>query len=160
MIMRLNKRALALALIGLLAAGCTLELAALSDPARRLDRATAANHLAALQAAQTAALDLWDRLIFGEEVLCTEAIPLPTPLSLSGAEGADTPLAAQVAGQLGAAYDALAQSAARWDAECRYPGAIVGLEAARAGRDAALRASEPLQAARALLDAWPAQREN
>lgn len=160
MIMRLNKHALALALIGLLAAGCTLEFAALGDPARPLDRETATSHLAALQAAQTAALDLWDRLIFGEEVPCSEAIPLPPPLSLPPAQAGDTPLAAQVAGQLGAAYDALAQSVARWDAECSYPGAIVGLEAARIGRDAALRAGEPLQAAQALLDAWPAQQGN
>jgi hypothetical protein len=160
MIMRLNKRALALALIGLLAAGCTLELATLADPARPLDRETAASQLAALQTAQAAALDLWDRLIFGEEVPCTEAIPLPPPLSPPPAEVADTPPAAQVAGQLGAAYNALAQSAARWDAECSYPGAIVGLEAARAGRDAALRAGDPLQAAQALLDAWPTQQAN
>lgn len=136
------------------AAGCSLDTGAadlgpLAAPA--IDRAAAESQLRALQAAQSAALSLWNRLIAGDEVSCAEAIPLPPPL-----EGrATTPQAEQVVAQLAAARSALEQSAARWDTECGYSGAVVGLDAARAGRNAALQAIDPLQAAQALLAAWP-----
>lgn len=136
------------------AAGCSLDAGAaglgpLAAPA--IDRTAAESQLLALQAAQSAALDLWDRLIAGEDVSCAEAIALPPPL-----EGrAATPQAEQVVAQLGAARSALEQSAARWDMECGYSGAVVGLDAARVGRDAARQATAPLQAAQALLAAWP-----
>jgi len=55
---------------------------------------------------------------------------------------------------LSAARAALEQSATRWDLECASESAIVGLEAARVGQDAARRATEPLQAAQALLATW------
>lgn len=155
MIERGTWRALALvAALALSAAGCSLDAGAagrgsLMPPV--LDRAAVENQLRALQAAQSAALDLWDRLIAGEDVLCVEAIPLPPPLDGRAA----TPQAGQLVAQLGAARSALEQSAARWDMECGYDGATVGLDAARVGRDAARQATAPLQAAQALLAAWP-----
>jgi len=150
---RVRRGALALiVMMALAAGGCTLDTAPLgagADPA--IERAAAANQLAALQAAQAAALELWDRLIAGEAVSCREAITLPPPL----AGRAATVQVEQVLAQVSAARTALEQSAARWDMECGYPGDIVGLDAARVGRDTARQASEPLRAAQALLEAWP-----
>jgi len=133
------------------AAGCSLDAGPGPRTAPALDRAAVESQLRALQAAQSAALDLWDRLIAGEDVSCVEAIALPPPL----AGRATTPQAEQSAAQLGAARSALEQSAARWDMECGYDGATVGLSAARVGRDTARQATGPLQAAQALLAAWP-----
>lgn len=134
--------------LALAISGCTLELGA-AEPAR-VDRAAAESYLAALQAAQQDALDLWARLIAGEEVSCAEAIPVPTP----PAGRAETPPAEPVLDRLSAARSALEQSAARWDLECATGGAVVGLDAARVGQDAAHSATEPLQTAQALIAAW------
>jgi len=135
--------------LALAASGCTLDLSAPAEPAP-LDRAEAQAYLDALQTAQRSALDLWARLIAGDDVPCEQAIPLPAP-----PEGrASTTQSEQVLAQLSAARAALEQSATRWDLECASESAIVGLEAARVGQDAARRATEPLQAAQALLATW------
>lgn len=147
---RVREAALVLAIgLALAIGGCTLELDAAAEQAR-VDRTAAESHLAALQAAQQTALDLWARLIAGEDVSCVEAIAVPTPPT----GRADTPHAEQVLDRLSAARSALEQSAVRWDLECANSGAVVGLDAARVGQDAARSATEPLQTAQALIATW------
>ena len=135
---------------GLAVTGCTLGAGENATPAAN-SRAEAQSTLAALQAAQRDALDLWARLIAGEDVSCAQAITLPPPITGQ----ASAPPAQQVIDRLSEARSALEQSAARWDLECASAGDVVGLGAARVGQGAARQATEPLQSAESLLAAWP-----
>ncbi len=131
----------------LLLAGCTLiERQASPEPTRddlaqRLDEA---------RRDQAAALDLWDRIIFGEVVSCQEFIPVPELLVLSTQD--DDRRAIQE--NLNAAIQALHNSSDLWNIECNADRAYVPLSMAKEGRSTALAASAPLDEAAALLAAY------
>jgi hypothetical protein len=110
--------------------------------------------LAEVQGAQTAALTLWDRLIFAEEISCQEAIPQPQPVTLTTAELNAHPDAALVRDALNAASQAVRNSSDLWNIECNEPRDTVPLSMAHDGRATALLATESLSEAAALLAAW------
>ena len=131
----------------LLLAGCTLVESQTApkptrdDLLRRLDEA---------RRDQAAALDLWDRIIFGEVVSCQELIPVPEPLSVSTQD--DDRRAIQES--LNAAIQALHNSSDLWNIECNADRAYVPLSMAKEGRATALAAAAPLDEAAALLAAY------
>lgn len=118
-------------------------------------RETLAAQLNQAQTAQAAALDLWDRLIFGETVSCQQVIPTPDPVTLTDRERADYPQADVIQTRLNAAIQSLHDSADLWNIECAEEREAVPLNLAREGRTAALAAGESLAEASALLAAWP-----
>lgn len=143
----------------LLFMGCTFSgSSARSAPNATTDSATVSTTLAArlaeIQASQAAALNLWDRLIFGEVVSCQEAIPQPQPVTLTTAELNAYPNAVQVRDALNGASQAVRNSSDLWNIECNEPRDIVPLSMARDGRATALLATESLNEAAALLAAW------
>ncbi len=140
-----------LALIAGALAACTLTGSGTSSEALRADLAA---RLVETQASQAAALALWDRVIFGEEVSCQDAIPVPGPISLTTRDRAAHPSAATVETRLNEAIRFVQESSDLWNIECADPQAIVPLEMARAGRASALAASDPLAEAARLLAAW------
>jgi hypothetical protein len=99
---------------------------------------------------QAAALNLWDRIIFGEVVSCQEFIPAPEPLSVTAR---DDDLRA-VQEQLNAAIQAVRNSSDLWNIECNADRAYVPLSMAKEGRSTALAATAPLDEAAALLTAY------
>ena len=141
--------------IGLGLAGCTLWGDA--DVTAGQVRADLAAHLGEVRAAQAAALALWDRVIFGETVSCQEAIPVPALLVLSPRQREAHPSAETISAALSEATRAIGDSADLWAIECADPRPLVSLDMARAGRMASLAATDPLDRAAALLDAWPAE---
>lgn len=141
--------------VGLGLAGCTLVDGA--DVSAGQVRADLAAHLGEVRAAQAAALALWDRVIFGEAVSCQEAIPVPAVLALSPQQRETHPDAEAISAALSEATRAVRDSADLWAIECADPRPLVSLDMARAGRMAALAATDPLDRAAVLLDAWPAE---
>ncbi len=139
--------------IGLGLAGCTLWGDA--DVTAGEVRADLAAHLGEVRAAQAAALALWDRIIFGETVSCAEMIPVPAPLALSPRQQETHPSTEAISAALSEATRAIRDSADLWAIECADPRPLVSLEMARAGRTAALAATDPLDRAALLLEAWP-----
>jgi hypothetical protein len=128
----------------LVLAGCTLvEPQTAPEPTR----ADLAQRLDEVQRDQAAALDLWDRIIFGELVSCQEAIPTPEPLSVSAQN--DDLRAIQV--QLNAAIQAVRNSSDLWNIECSADRDYVPLNMAQEGRTTALAAGPPLDEAARLL---------
>lgn len=140
--------------VGLGLAGCTLLGSTSVTPGEV--RADLAAHLGEVRAAQAAALALWDRVIFGETVSCQEAIPVPALLVLSPRQREAHPSAEAISAALSEALRAVRDSADLWAIECADPRPLVSLDMARAGRAAALAATDPLDRAVALLEAWPA----
>jgi len=67
------------------------------------------------------------------------------------------PSAEAISAALSEALRAVRDSADLWAIECADPRPLVSLDMARAGREAALAASDPLDRAAALLEAWPAE---
>lgn len=110
--------------------------------------------LAEAQASQAAALALWDRLIFGEEVSCQDTIPVPDPVTLSSRERREHESAETIQARLNEAIQHLHAASDLWNIECANIQTIVPLEMARAGRSNALAASDPLAEAGQLLAAW------
>lgn len=104
--------------------------------------------------AQTAALDLWDRIIVGEIVSCQESIPVPRPLQLADRDLGNYPAASAVQTHLNAAIQAVRNSSDLWNIECAEDRPYVPLSMAREGRATALAASEPLAKAARLLAEW------
>lgn len=143
------------ALAGLLVvAGCTLSTAGSGQASAETVHANLTAKLAQAQAAHAHALNLWDRLIFGEPVSCQEAITVPHTLDLSAPERAAHPQAAETEQALNSAIHALAQAAASWDSECAETRDWVPVSTARNARERLLAASESLDTAAALLAAW------
>ena len=142
-------------IIGLGLAGCTLWGDA--DVTAGEVRADLVARLDEVRAAQAAALALWDRIIFGETVSCAETIPVPALLGLSPRQREAHPSAAAISAALSEATRAIGDSADLWAIECADPRPLVSLEMARAGREAALDASDPLDRAALLLEAWPGE---
>lgn len=140
--------------VGLGLAGCTLLGSTSVTPGEV--RADLAAHLGEVRAAQAAALALWDRVIFGETVSCQEAIPVPALLVLSPRQREAHPSTEAISAALSEALRAVRDSADLWAIECADPRPLVSLDMARAGRAAALAATDPLDRAAALLEAWPA----
>jgi hypothetical protein len=128
----------------LLLAGCTL-----IEPqtAPETTRADLAQRLDETRRDQAAALDLWDRVIFGELVSCQEVIAVPEPLTVS-AQNNDL---RAIQEQLNAAIQAVRDSSDLWNIECNEDRAYVPLNMAQQGRTTALAAGPPLEAAAALL---------
>ncbi len=135
-------------------AGCTLIGGTDVTPGEV--RADLAAHLGEVRAAQAAALALWDRVIFGETVPCAETIPVPAPLVLSARQRDTHPNAEATSAALNEAVRAVRDSADLWAIECADARPLVSLDMARAGRAAALAATDPLDRAAVLLEAWPA----
>lgn len=145
--------ALLLVLIAALLPACTFTLGEdRADP--QTVRADLAARLAETRDAQAQALALWDRVIFGEQVSCQEAIPVPTLVALSRRERDTHPQAVQVQDTLNVAITAVRNSADLWNIECTEARDWVPLAMAREGRASALAATDALDAAAALLDAW------
>ncbi len=142
------------AVVLLALAGCTLRVGDQDDSSPEAVRAELAAKLAEVQTAHDQALDLWDRLIFGEPVSCQETIPVPKNAALSTRARAAHPQAAQVEGALNAAIRALAQAAASWDRECAEVREWVPVSTARNARESLLSASAALDTAAGLLAAW------
>ncbi len=117
-------------------------------------RATLSARLHETRLAQTAALDLWDRLIVGEAVSCDEAIPVPELLNLSGEARQTHTNAVPIEQHLNEAIQAVRNASDLWHIECSTERSLVPLEIARAGREEALSATAPLDAAEALLMGW------
>lgn len=140
--------------VGLGLAGCTLWGDA-GVTAGQV-RADLAAHLGEVRAAQAAALALWDRVIFGETVSCAEAISVPAELVLSPQQRTAHPDAETISAALSEATRAVRDSADLWAIECADPRPLISLDMARAGRMAALAATDPLDRAATLLSAWPA----
>ncbi|MEB2288263.1 MAG: hypothetical protein OZ934_09140 [Anaerolineae bacterium] len=140
--------------VGLGLAGCTLWGDA-GVTAGQV-RADLAAHLGEVRAAQAAALALWDRVIFGETVSCAETISVPAELVLSPQQRTAHPDAETISAALSEATRAVRDSADLWAIECADPRPLVSLDMARAGRMAALAATDPLDRAATLLSAWPA----
>ncbi|MCL4238837.1 MAG: hypothetical protein KJ047_11385 [Anaerolineae bacterium] len=140
--------------VGLGLAGCTLWGDA-GVTAGQV-RADLAAHLGEVRAAQAAALALWDRVIFGETVSCAETISVPAELVLSPQQRTAHPNAETISAALSEATRAIRDSADLWAIECADPRPLVSLDMARAGRMAALAATDPLDRAATLLSAWPA----
>lgn len=140
--------------VGLGLAGCTLWGDA-GVTAGQV-RADLAAHLGEVRAAQAAALALWDRVIFGETVSCAETISVPAELVLSPQQRTAHPDAETISAALSEATRAIRDSADLWAIECADPRPLVSLDMARAGRMAALAATDPLDRAATLLSAWPA----
>jgi hypothetical protein len=147
----MTKHLLALGMLFWLAAGCTLGGGGDDDPAPK--EKLAARH-DDIQAAQSAALDLWDRVIFGEVVSCQEAIPVPEPVALSDETLAQHQQAGPVQTELNTAIRAIRDAADLWNIECSESRERVPLSMAREGRAAALAANEPLAEAARLLEVW------
>lgn len=118
----------------LLLAGCTLIEPQTAPGTTRADLAL---RLDEVQRDQAAALDLWDRIIFGEAVSCQEFITVPEPLSVSEQEG---DLRA-IQDDLNAAIQAVRDSSDLWNIECSEERAYVPLSMAQQGRATALAAS-------------------
>jgi hypothetical protein len=129
-------------------AGCTLVE---NKPSPDTAYADLTARLAETQQSQAAALALWDRVIFGEEVSCQETIPAPDMVALSQDELAAHPGADTIQARLNEAIKALHDSSDLWNIECQDERPYVPLNMAKAGREAALAATEPLNAAAALL---------
>ncbi len=138
----------------MLLAACTLGGSANGLRSREAVRADLAAHLDAARANQQAALDLWDRVIFGEAVICQDAIPAPEPVALSDTDLAAYPDTGAILDALNAAIGHVRDAAALWDLECADPRGTVPLEMARSGRAAALAANDPLGEASTRLAAW------
>jgi hypothetical protein len=142
-----------IAVIMLLAlAGCTFrgEQTAAQDNVRD----DLAMRLVEAQQAHAAALDLWDRLIFGEQLTCQTYISVPEPLALSTRDLAAHPEADAIQTRINAAIPSLRTSATLWDTECLDARVYVPVHIAQEGRTAALAAGDPLVEASALLAAW------
>ncbi|MBN2302895.1 MAG: hypothetical protein JXQ72_00370 [Anaerolineae bacterium] len=131
--------------------GCTLVESGESPSAAQITRDELAAQVAIAQESRAAALALWDRIIFGEMVSCEDAIFVPELLATQPGE---SPEAAAIREQLNAAIRSLHDSADLWNIECNEVRFYVPLDMARAGRAAALAASEPLDQAAAQLAAW------
>ncbi|GAB4417036.1 MAG: hypothetical protein Kow00106_12790 [Anaerolineae bacterium] len=123
-------------------------------------KGSAANVHAALSArleeirtAQNTALTLWDRVIAGETMSCQEAIPVPAAVTLSERERTAYPPGVAVAEALNEAIGAIRNAADLWAIECADVRPVVPLDMARAGRNAALAATAPLDRATILLAA-------
>jgi len=149
------RRSVVCLVIGLALASCTLWDS--PDVTAGEVRADLAAHLGEVRAAQAAALALWDRVIFGETVSCQETIPVPAVQVLSPQQREAHPSAEAISAALSEALRAVRDSADLWAIECADPRPLVSLDMARAGRTAALAASDPLDRAAALLEAWPAE---
>lgn len=106
-----------------------------------------------IRAAQSAALELWDRVIAGEMVSCQETIPVPAAVTLSERERSAYPPGVAVAEALNEAIGAVRNAADLWAIECADVRPVVPLDMARAGRNAALAAAAPLDRATILLAA-------
>ncbi|MBN1564873.1 MAG: hypothetical protein JXA10_13585 [Anaerolineae bacterium] len=106
------------------------------------------------QQAQTAALALWDRVIFGEMVSCADYFSVPPMVILSDHDRSAHPNAAAIQTQLNAAIQAIHNSADLWNIECADTRPYVPLSMAKEGRITALAASEALAEAERLLAAW------
>lgn len=144
----------ALALGALLAlSACTLARGAAPQPDLTRDDLTA--RLSEIREAQAAALDLWDRVIFGEAVSCEEAIAVPPAVRLGDGARAAYPAADLIAQRLNEAIRALQASSDLWNIECADPRPAVPLTLAREGRANALAAGTPFDEAAALLASWP-----
>jgi hypothetical protein len=128
----------------LLLAGCTL-VEPQTTP--EITRADLAQRLDETRRDQAAALDLWDRIIFGELVSCQEVIPVPESFSVTAQDG---DLRA-IQGQLNAAIQAVRNSSDLWNIECNADRDYVPLNMAQEGRTTALAAGPPLEAAAAML---------
>ena len=118
----------------LLLAGCTLVE---PQTAPETTRADLALRLDEVQRDQAAALDLWDRIIFGELVSCQEFIAVPEPLDVS-AQGGEL---RAIQDDLNAAIQAVRNSSDLWNIECNEDRAYVPLNMAQQGRATALAAS-------------------
>lgn len=140
----------------LVVAVCTLTACTLIDDSESPDAAhdMLIARLAEAQVSQAAALALWDRLIVGEQVSCQDVIPVPDPVSLSSRDRAAHPSAETIQTRLNEAIQHLHASSDLWNIECANDQAFVPLEMARAGRENALAASDPLAEAGQLLAAW------
>ncbi|WP_162909273.1 hypothetical protein [Aggregatilinea lenta] len=145
--------------LGVLLAACTLGGSANGPRTSDAVRADLAARLDTTRANQQAALDLWDRVIFGEIVSCQDAIPAPDSAALPVRDVDSYPEATPILIALNAAIGHVRDAAALWDLECGTSGEIVTLEMARSGRAAALAATDSLNEASALLTAWPASNE-
>jgi hypothetical protein len=132
-------------------AGCALTVAPDSANGTRDMLATRLNDA---RRAQQAALTLWDRIIFGEQVSCQEAIPTPELLALPENGLRAHPDAQAIQDELNAAIQTIHNSSDLWNIECASENPYVSLSMARAGRANALAATESLDAAAALLAAW------
>ena len=141
--------------IGLGLAGCALWGS--PDVTAGEARAGLAAHRDEVRAAQAAALALWDRVIFGEMVSCQETIPVPALRVLSPRQQEAHPSAEAISAALNEATRAVRDSADLWAIECADPRPLVSLEMARAGRATALAATDPLDRATLLLEAWPGE---
>lgn len=147
------RAALLLALIAILLPGCTFTMGdERADP--QAVHADLAARLAETRSAQAQALDLWDRVLFGEQVSCQDAIPAPALVTLSRRAREAHPQAVPVQDALNAAITAVHNSADLWSIECAETRDWVPLVMAREGRANALAATDALDAAAALLDAW------
>jgi len=93
-------------------------------------------------------------VIFGEQVSCQDAILAPEPVDLSRGELAAHPDAEAIQDHLNEAIKSLHDSSDLWNIECQDERPYVPLNMAKAGREAALAAGDPLNAAAALLAAW------
>lgn len=141
-----------LVIFSLLLAGCNLQSDDAGTPAAPVDLPT---RLAEVQHTQEVALDLWDRIIFGETVSCEEMIEVPETLDLSAEQRAKYPQTDIFEAQINAAIESLRESARLWDAECANDRPAVPLSVAKQGRAAALAAGDPLTVASVLLASWP-----
>ena len=109
---------LALAGLLLVLAGCNMQA---SDKTARSQSAVQDDLAAQLdeaQASQTAALDLWDRLIAGEAVPCQDNIMVPALVTLPASDRAAHPQAAIIQDQINTAITHLSESAGLWSLEC------------------------------------------
>lgn len=136
----------------LVLSACTLIDRSNNSPVNVHDQFAA--KLTETQQAQTAALDLWDRVIFGEIVSCQEILTVPQPVNFSESDLRVHPNAPATQAQLNAAIQAIRNSADLWNIECADARAYVPLSMAKEGRSTALAANEPLEEAGRLLADW------
>jgi hypothetical protein len=152
MAQRVGRRIAALGAGLLVLGGCTLSSSGTSAGAVRGDLVACLNDA---QQSQTAALALWDRVIFGEAVSCQDAIHVPEPVSVAARDLTAHPEAGAIQARLNAAIQTLHDSSDLWNATCADDQPYVPLSTAREGRATALAAGTPLAEARQLLSAWP-----
>ncbi|HML23674.1 MAG TPA: hypothetical protein PKD09_18605 [Aggregatilinea sp.] len=152
----MRRTALLGVMLAILLAACTLGDSPNGPRTREAVRSELTDRLDGVRADQQAALDLWDRVIFGETVSCQDAIPAPDPVALPVRDVDAYPDATPVLVALNAAIGHVRDAASLWNIECGTSGETVSLDMARSGRAAAMAANDPLDEALALLDTWSA----
>lgn len=109
-------------------------------------------YLATVIESENQAVNLWDRVLFGELVSCQETITNPPLFELAPAE--ETPDTLLIKQYLDAAVIGIHQAALRWDAECQIERNVIPLDVVRDAQADLADAHQALQQAIAVWGVW------